>query len=261
MTAPTTAPELPEESPVGVIASWATILASFVLSFVTWVAVGDLAGYGMVAFALAVCIDGYIVTALVTWMAPVTDEIAVFARRNVYGAAVGGALAQGVYHGATAWDTSHSVWKTVLASGVGAAVPALTALGVHMRCLALRSTRPAWFARTVPATVHAPALAPVDAGVEIGGYVPLVDDEDPAPAALTLLPRPDPTRPAPVSDTPEGLTPDVLNRARALRESGQPAGREAMRKALRITDRQARDAIKFLNTAPVPALQSAGGAR
>src|SRR5256885_14405259 len=81
------------------VASWAVLAASFGLSAATWIALGELAGFRgvvLVPFAdirahlswlMPVVVDGYVVVALVLWMAPVPTRVAQFARRNTYGAA------------------------------------------------------------------------------------------------------------------------------------------------------------------------------
>jgi hypothetical protein len=103
------------ESRLGITASWVSLLGSFVLSFATWVALGQLTGYGKLAFCLALCVDGYIVSALVTWMAPVSDKIATVAKVNTWIAAVIGVTAQSAYHGLTIWTQT----GIALARGTG----------------------------------------------------------------------------------------------------------------------------------------------
>jgi hypothetical protein len=128
------------ESRLGITASWVSLLGSFVLSFATWVALGELTGYGTLAFCLALCVDGYIVSALVTWMAPVSDKIATVAKVNTWIAAVIGVTAQSAYHGLTIWTQTGTAWRAVLATAVGALPPLGAAGSVHMRAMVRRNS-------------------------------------------------------------------------------------------------------------------------
>lgn len=129
-----------KESPVGVIASWSALCASFVLSFATWVALAEMAGFeGRLSWFMAVAVDGYIVSALVAWMAPVSEEIARFAKVNTYAGAAVGVIAQSAYHGLSA-DTSGGQWVPYLAAVVGALPPLAAGLSVHLRALVRRAS-------------------------------------------------------------------------------------------------------------------------
>jgi hypothetical protein len=128
------------ESRLGITASWVSLLGSFVLSFATWVALGQLTGYGKLAFCLALCVDGYIVSALVTWMAPVGDKIATVAKVNTWIAAVIGVTGQSAYHGLTIWTQTGTAWRAVLATAVGALPPLGAAGSVHMRAMVRRNS-------------------------------------------------------------------------------------------------------------------------
>lgn len=140
-----------KESPVGVAASWLSLGGSFVLSFATWVALAELAGFSdtltlpmigvtlYLSFAMPLCVDGFVVMALVTWMAPVSQPVADFAKRCTYGAAGIGVVTQSAYHGAITWQTSRDVLKVVLAAGVGLLPPLLAAGAVHLRALVRRA--------------------------------------------------------------------------------------------------------------------------
>lgn len=133
-----------KESPVGVIASWAALVASFVLSFATWVSLAELAGFTgeahgfRLSWMMAVAVDGYVVSALVTWMAPVSDEIARFAKVNTYAGAGIGVVAQSAYHGLSA-STDRGQWVPYLAAVVGALPPLAAGLSVHLRALVRRA--------------------------------------------------------------------------------------------------------------------------
>ncbi len=132
-------------------ASWAVLAASFGLSAATWIALARLAGFdnrvvlaGVVAVSMAwlmpIAVDGYIVVALVLWMAPVPAKVAAFAKRNTYGAALVGVAAQSAYHALTVLAATGVVWRCVLAAVVGALPPGVAALAVHMRALIRRET-------------------------------------------------------------------------------------------------------------------------
>jgi hypothetical protein len=172
------------------IASWIVLTASFGLSFSTWVALGVLAGFTataviadvtiQLAWLLPVAVDGYVVVALVLWMAPVPPAVARFARTNTYAAALTGIAVQSAYHALMVWTGTSVIWRSVLAAVVGALPPAVAALAVHMRALIRRES-----------SVAAPVAAPVPAAVPAPVAVPA-----PAPAAVVRVPAPVPA-PAP----------------------------------------------------------------
>jgi hypothetical protein len=130
-------------------ASWAVLAASFGLSASTWIALADLAGFTdrigwfRLAWLMPVAVDGYVVVALVLWMAPVPAAVAKFARANTYAAASIGVAAQSAFHAFLIHDQTGSWWRTTLAALVGALPPAGAALSVHMRALIRRESRAA----------------------------------------------------------------------------------------------------------------------
>jgi hypothetical protein len=138
------------------------ILASFVLSFSTWLALGVLAGFGALAVALPFCVDGYVITALTTWLLPGTsDHVARLARANLYGIGAASVISQASYHG---WLIgSASPGAAALAVAVGALPPAVAVAAVHLRARDVRelasetSTRQA---ERAPQPETAPALPP-----------------------------------------------------------------------------------------------------
>src|SRR4051794_14892267 len=105
------------------IASWAVLTASFGLSATTWIALARLAGFtatvsipafGVVlamAWLMPIAVDGYVVVALVLWMAPVPTKVTRFARRNTYGAAGIGIAAQSAYHLLFTLSTTNQLWR------------------------------------------------------------------------------------------------------------------------------------------------------
>jgi DNA-binding NarL/FixJ family response regulator len=134
---------------VSTAACWVAILASFVLSFSTWLALGQLAGFGALAVALPFCVDGYLVTALTTWLWPgISASLARFARNNLYAVGVAAVLAQASYHGAI--TIGHASWAVALAFVVGGLPPAIATVAVHIRARAVREAEP----------VSDPAMAP-----------------------------------------------------------------------------------------------------
>ncbi|HEY0002227.1 MAG TPA: hypothetical protein VGB74_17390 [Actinoplanes sp.] len=180
------------EPKLAAIASWAVLAASFALSASTWIAMAVLAGFTAaatlpaidvtlkVAWLMPVAIDGYVVVALVLWMSPVPATVAEFAKKNTYGAAGIGIVAQSAYHLLAIQSETNELWRVVLAAFVGALPPAVAALAVHMRALIRRETD-----RTAAdASGTAPATTPVHTTPPV---------PTPAPTPITV---PAPTLPA-----------------------------------------------------------------
>ncbi len=217
------------------VASWAVLTASFGLSASTWIALARLAGFTntmpafgvrlAMAWLMPIAVDGYVVVALVLWMAPVPPRVARFAKRNTYGAAGTGVAAQSAYHLLFTLSTTDQAWRVVLAAIVGAIPPAVAALAVHMRALIRResntsntsdptpsivdtTTVPAVPAAPVqPSTVDTPALSTQPATQPVTEPVAVV----PTPAAVAAritkpTPRPRPA-PAPVPAAVDRATP------------------------------------------------------
>lgn len=130
--------------------SWLVLGSSFGLSASTWIAIARLAGYtehvdlfgwtAAIAWLMPIAFDGYVVVALVLWTAPVPEPIARFARKNTYGAASVGVIAQSAYHCATAAAATGSWWQAAMAAGAGMIPPGVAALAVHMRALIRRES-------------------------------------------------------------------------------------------------------------------------
>lgn len=186
------------------IASWAVLAASFALSASTWIALAALAGFTgtatvpgidvtlRVAWLMPIAVDGYVVVALVLWMSDVPASVAEFAKRNTYGAAGIGIVAQSAYHLLSTLSATNQGWRVALAAIVGALPPAVAALAVHMRALIRRETSTvaavsgATSVHTVPApsapapvTEPAPVNPPAPA---IAAAAPEIPSTDPAPA-------------------------------------------------------------------------------
>jgi hypothetical protein len=165
------------EPPLAAIASSAVLAASFALSASTWIAMAVIAGFTStatlpyidvtlrVSWLMPVAIDGYVVVALVLWMSNVPATVAAFAKKNTYGAAGIGILAQSAYHLLFTLSATNEIWRVALAAIVGALPPAVAALAVHMRALIRRETdRTTAASGTTPATVppvSAPAATPI----------------------------------------------------------------------------------------------------
>lgn len=155
----------------------AVIGASFGLSFTTWVALAVLSGFnetasvhiGTVTFTvrmawlLPVVVDGYVVVALLTWMAPVPADVARFAQLNTYATALLGVVTQSAYHGMLGWMSSHNAMIVILTVVVGALSPGLAAGAIHMRTIVIRrSVQPHAATHATHATLPAlTTLSPV----------------------------------------------------------------------------------------------------
>lgn len=186
---------------ISTAACWLTIVASFVLSFSTWLALGQLAGFGVLAMALPFCVDGYVVTSLTTWLMPeVSAKLARFARGNLYAIGLVGVTAQAGYHG---WlVAAGQSGRVLLATAVGALPMAVATLAVHLRARVARElttlqSAPTALANTATtsaiATPAQPAPQPVIAPPE---------PEQPAqPPARAAAPRPErKTQPRPPAE-------------------------------------------------------------
>lgn len=136
-------------------ASWISILCSFVLSAETWVKLAELAGFtgtlrlsgfGLevtlrTSWAMVGVVDAYVISALVLWTLSTNKDLAAFARKNTYAAALVGVAAQSIYHGATAFLAGAAIVLVVLSVVMGAIPPMFAALGIHMRAKGLMATR------------------------------------------------------------------------------------------------------------------------
>jgi hypothetical protein len=58
------------------------LVASFVMSVVTWVGLGDIAGYGVMRFVMPAVVDTYISCALITWLTVSDKHVAQLATRR-----------------------------------------------------------------------------------------------------------------------------------------------------------------------------------
>ncbi|WLS48417.1 hypothetical protein Q3V37_14965 [Micromonospora profundi] len=225
------------------IASWAVLVASFGLSASTWIALAELAGFTAritvpgtsVSLALAwlmpIAVDGYVVVALVLWMAPVPARVAAFAKKNTYGAAGIGIAAQSAYHLLDTMSTNVEPWRVVLAAIVGALPPAVAGLAVHMRALIRRESGRTLTAAT--GTVPAPAETPTPTVT-----VPAVPAPTPGRPELPIMPTIDTAEPAPMPAQPEIPTPaQIATRITAPRPAVIP---EPSTPALDATVRVAR---------------------
>jgi hypothetical protein len=199
---------------VSTVACWLAIFASFVLSFSTWLALGTLAGFGVLAVALPFCVDGYIVTSLTTWLTPeVSERLARFARTNLYSVGLVGVAAQAGYHGWLAFPEGATGWpgRSVLATAVGALPMAIATLAVHIRARAARETTlvPQPELQTEPARALVTHLTselhrrPVPAAAP---STPPVAQPEPQSQPVTVAPAPPrPVQPAVPAAVPEPL--------------------------------------------------------
>ncbi|WP_225853243.1 hypothetical protein [Micromonospora sp. AMSO1212t] len=200
------------------IASWAVLAASFGLSASTWIALAELAGFTArisipgtsVSLALAwlmpIAVDGYVVVALVLWMAPVPARVAAFAKKNTYGAAGIGIAAQSAYHLLQTNANTDETWRVAMAAIVGALPPAVAGLAVHMRALIRReSGRTSTAATGIAPTFSAPAETPTPTMT-----IPAVPAPTPGRPELPIIPTTDTAEPAPTPARPEIPTPAQL---------------------------------------------------
>lgn len=230
------------EPRLAAIGSWVVLSASFGLSAATWIALAALAGFdGQVtiptlsgwavtlrlAWLMPLAIDGYVVVALVLWTAPVPPRIAAFARKNTYAGALVGVAAQSAYHALTAWSATGVLWRAVLAAVVGAIIPGVAAVTVHIRALVRRESgrwrRPTvdiW-ADTVPVV---PETYPVPGGADTPDTVRLVLDLDTRGAVADTPALPDADTPADDDRTPAADTATVTSMTGRTRRGGQSGG-------------------------------------
>jgi len=235
------------------VASWAVLAASFGLSASTWIALARLAGFTdtltvpvlgitlAMAWLMPIAVDGYVVVALVLWMAPVPAKVAAFARKNTYGAAGIGIAAQSAYHLLFTLSTTNQEWRVVLAAIVGALPPAVAGLAVHMRSLIRRESNASTGAPAIPATVHVStpttsaeptkpstnrpskvdtaAVPTIDAG-------PAAPDTAPTPADEKAAPAPTP-QPAPTEVPTPAAVAARINPARPAAGPGEKAATRA----------------------------------
>jgi hypothetical protein len=196
------------EPALAAVASWAVLVASFALSASTWIAMAILAGFTdtatlpvidvtlPVAWLMPVAVDGYVVVALVLWMSPVPATVAAFAKRNTYGAAGIGIVAQSAYHLLATQSVTDELWRVVLAATVGAFPPAVAALAVHMRALIRRETdRTTTGSATTPTVPTRTAPAPVTPSN--AARITATADTSPTDLARTMRPEPPPAREVP----------------------------------------------------------------
>jgi hypothetical protein len=188
---------------VSTLACWVAILASFVLSFSTWLALGTLAGFGLLAVAMPFCVDGYIVTSLTTWLTPgVSERLARFAQGNLYSVGLVGVAAQAGYHGWLAFPEGATGWpgRSVLATAVGALPMAIATLAVHIRARAAREGTPVQQPELQTALATTSIAAPASATPQRPASVatlsaPLATQPVQHSQPVTIAPAP--SRPAP----------------------------------------------------------------
>ncbi|MET8194913.1 hypothetical protein ABZU22_13990 [Micromonospora sp. NPDC005222] len=240
------------------IASWAVLAASFGLSASTWIALATLAGFTAritvpgtsVSLALAwlmpIAVDGYVVVALVLWMAPVPARVAAFAKKNTYGAAGIGIAAQSAYHLLQTNANTDEMWRVVMAAIVGALPPAVAGLAVHMRALIRRES-----GRTLTAATGAVPASPAPAETPTL-TVPAVPASTPVRPELPIVPATVPAEPAPTPVRSEVPTPAQLaTRITAPRPAPTP---EPSTPAPDATARTARPRPSKPDTTPAPTL-------
>ncbi|MDR7273609.1 hypothetical protein [Catenuloplanes atrovinosus] len=225
------------EPRLALYASWAVLAASFGLSASSWIALARVAGFNdeltipgagvtlASAWLMPVAADGYVVVALVLWMAPVPERVAAFARWNTYAAAGVGIVAQSAYHFLSTLSTNQEAWRVGLAAFVGALPPIFAGLAVHMRALLRRESGTSTIAADSGPTpkstaTHAamdstepvhPAAAPAEPGSRPATDSPPAAPARPSsPVELAPIPAPGPADSAPDSTTAAPATPHTV---------------------------------------------------
>lgn len=189
------------------------LVASFVMSIVTWVALGDIAGYGVMRFVMPAVVDTYISCALITWLTVPDREVGQLARRNTYGAAAFGTLTQAIYHGAVMWTgdlqhPGHIAWRACLAFICGGIPPAGAFLSAHMIIKATRvSGAHSTSAPTETVRQNQPE-PPTRTPPTPTAIAPTVS----APSTVVPAPSPVTATPAPSTQPPRAPTPPTAGR-------------------------------------------------
>jgi hypothetical protein len=145
--------------------------------------------------------------------------VARFAKRNTYGAAGIGIVAQSAYHLLLALSTTHQAWRVVLAAIVGALPPAVAALAVHMRALIRRESSKPTTVQAAAATVPTPktSTGPVHRPIHKPSTV-----ETTAVPSIDARPATPDTKPS-TTDTDTGTTDPAASPEPAVSEVPTPA--------------------------------------
>lgn len=209
---------------------WAVILASFGMSATTWIALAVLAGFTEhatlavpfrgdvlhiplhLSWLMPIVVDGYVVVALLTWMAPVPPDVAKFAQQNTYGAAGLGTVTQSAFHAWLGWQLSGGkVIAALLAAVIGTLAPAAAAGVIHLRTIVLRRAvsvhaTHATHTTLVPQVVALPAALALPSGT---ARVAPAAALPPAPKAPVppRVPRARKVQAPPALDAPDELAP------------------------------------------------------
>ncbi|MGH8572185.1 MAG: hypothetical protein ACREX8_06370, partial [Gammaproteobacteria bacterium] len=179
----------------GVLFCLAAISGSFVLSFGTWLAVGVLAGFGVLAVAMPLCVDGYVMTALTAWLSPVSERLAKVAGRNLYAIGAASVLVQSSYHGVVTWQATHDTARTLIAIGAGAFPPLIATMAVHLAVSIVREAHTlieSASTKEQPSTPVPPGLSNPQTAVAAIPTVPVPRPSLQAvtrPSAATVRPR------------------------------------------------------------------------
>lgn len=207
-------PDTPRREPrIAVGASWCCLIVSFILSAITWVALGRISGYGNLSYLMPFVVDAYVVGSIVTWLQPVSARVARFAYWNMYGAAAIGVISQAVYHCASVYARTNSAWQAMLALIVGSIPPLFAFLGVHLRGLARRELNDRQ--NTTEAKPQPPPIPPVSTTPALPAP-PQSNPPDPPAQNLALNtvtpPRPQPALPVRASVPQRAMRPAVTDR-------------------------------------------------
>lgn len=182
---------------ISTVACWLAILASFTLSFQTWFDLAVLAGFGALAVAMPFCVDGYVVTALTTWLTPeVSKKLARFAQSNLYVIGLIGMATQASYHAylaahPTAPGDTTSDGEVALAFAVGLLPMAVATLAVHIKARTVRELDASAIQQPEQASQTAAATASVSPAPLAQALPPLhrplsAPLQPPSPSATTV---------------------------------------------------------------------------
>jgi hypothetical protein len=235
----------------GVLFCLAAISGSFVMSFDTWVAIGQLAGFGALAVAMPLCVDGHVMTALTTWLSPVSERLAAFARINLYVVGAASVLAQSSYHGIVTWQQTHDEARTLLSVGAGAFPPIVATLAVHLAVGIVREALAKSPAATVADRSDEPSRSP-ELSSPAAQTTPSLTSPAREPSRLAAAPAPSPS----LSAVPPASSDRPAARQRVLETTGlshlddrpSPSSRVTVEDVARLAHLERAEIARQLNT-------------
>ena len=137
---------------------------------------------------MPLCVDGHVMTALTTWLSPVSEGLARVARYNLYAIGAASVITQSAYHGVVTWQATHSEALTAIATGAGAFPPIVATAAAHIAVTCVRE---------VVAVIGASAQQPMRSQMPEATQLPLLatastaaSEIQPSPEAVSELPAP-----------------------------------------------------------------------